>query len=140
MANPSGGRNENSPIGSAAFAVLAYALTQPAWAAETAAVVDAPADVVTTATGETVATSTAPSPTLLAQNTPAGPPTAPTMLAQAEDTGPENVIVSATRRETFLQDTPIAIAVANTEFLEKQHVTSLIDLASGSLPFLRIAT
>ena len=53
---------------------------------------------------------------------------------------PEQVLVTATRRETLLQDTPIAIAVVNAEELEKRHVQSLLYLASGAIPSLRIAT
>lgn len=52
----------------------------------------------------------------------------------------ETVVVSAEKRETDLQKTPIAIAVASSDFLEQRHVDSLIDLASGSLPSLRVAT
>ena len=52
----------------------------------------------------------------------------------------ETVVVSAEKRDTDLQKTPIAIAVANDDFLETRHVESLIDLASGSLPSLRVAT
>src|SRR6185312_16798321 len=44
----------------------------------------------------------------------------------------ETVVVSAEKRETDLQKTPIAIAVANDDFLQQRHVDSLIDLASGS--------
>jgi iron complex outermembrane receptor protein len=71
-------------------------------------------------------------------------PSAPIQAAQGmvvQDTGePEAVIVTATRRETFLQDTPISLAVIGTQQIENNHVQSLIDLASGTIPSLRIAT
>jgi iron complex outermembrane receptor protein len=77
---------------------------------------------------------------VVAQATPAAPASAPIVVAQAETSGPEQVIVSAFKRETLLQDTPIAIAVVSTEELEKRHIQSLIDLAGGAIPSLRIAT
>ena len=119
----------------AAFAALAYAVAQPAWAG------DAPAPVEVTP----------PNPALtigrhqaddqktivVAQATPAS---APTTVAQAATSAPEEVLVTAFKRETLLQETPIAIAVVNTEELEKRHVQSLLDLAGGAIPSLRIAT
>ncbi|MES2604491.1 MAG: TonB-dependent receptor [Pseudomonadota bacterium] len=50
------------------------------------------------------------------------------------------ITVSALKRETNLQETPISIAVMNNEELEKRHILSLRDLADGSLPSLRVAT
>ena len=50
------------------------------------------------------------------------------------------VVVTATRRETNLQDTPISISVLSGEGLEERHVQSLLDLSDGGLPSLRIAT
>src|SRR5260221_7155866 len=50
------------------------------------------------------------------------------------------IIVTATKRETNLQQTPIAINVANTQSLTDRHATSLLDLGDGSIPSLRIAT
>lgn len=61
--------------------------------------------------------------------------------AAATDSGESApIIVTATKRETDLQKTPIAIAVIGSADIEKQHVQSLIDLASGSVPSLRVAT
>src|SRR5512138_2634629 len=54
--------------------------------------------------------------------------------------GLEEIVVTATKRETNLQETPIAISVMNSEALEDRHVQSLLDLADGSVPSLRIAT
>jgi iron complex outermembrane receptor protein len=56
------------------------------------------------------------------------------------DTGLGDIVVTATKRETNLQDTPIAIAVVNAQALEDRHVQSLYDLADGAVPSLRIAT
>jgi iron complex outermembrane recepter protein len=50
------------------------------------------------------------------------------------------VIVTATKRETDLQKTPIAISVVGGESLEARHADSLIALQDGSVPSLRIAT
>ena len=60
--------------------------------------------------------------------------------AAAESGEGAPIIVTATKRETDLQKTPIAIAVIGSADLEKQHVQSLIDLASGTVPSLRVAT
>ena len=49
-------------------------------------------------------------------------------------------MVTATKRETNLQDTPIAIAVMSDEDLKKRQVQSLLDLADGGIPSLRVAT
>lgn len=51
-----------------------------------------------------------------------------------------DVIVTATKRETNLQDTPISISVVNAEDLTNGHVQSLMDLADGTVPGLRVAT
>ncbi len=52
----------------------------------------------------------------------------------------EEVVVTALKRETDLQATPIAISVLGTEGLADRHVQSLLDLADGSIPGLRVAT
>ena len=119
------------------MAVLACATAQPASADETAPI-DAAAifqqldDV-----------AVAPDKVVVAQPASAEIPAqggAPVQVAQATTDFPEQVVVSATRRETFLQDTPIAISAVSADELEKSHVVSLIDLASGQLPYLRVAT
>ncbi|MGH7020386.1 MAG: TonB-dependent receptor plug domain-containing protein, partial [Brevundimonas sp.] len=56
------------------------------------------------------------------------------------DTQLPDVVVTATKRATNLQKTPIAISVLNSEALEDRHVQSLMDLADGAVPGLRIAT
>jgi iron complex outermembrane receptor protein len=50
------------------------------------------------------------------------------------------IIVTATKRETNLQDTPISLAVVSDEDLKKRQVQSLLDLADGGVPSLRVAT
>ncbi|HEX8239611.1 MAG TPA: TonB-dependent receptor [Allosphingosinicella sp.] len=56
------------------------------------------------------------------------------------DEGLEEIVVTATKRETNLQRTPIAISVLGSEALAERHVQSLGDLADGSIPGLRVAT
>ncbi|HEX7782792.1 MAG TPA: TonB-dependent receptor [Sphingobium sp.] len=58
----------------------------------------------------------------------------------AGDAGLDEIVVTATKRETNLQQTPIAMAVLGTESLKDRHVQSLYDLADGAVPSLRIAT
>jgi iron complex outermembrane receptor protein len=58
----------------------------------------------------------------------------------SSDSGLGDIVVTATKRETNLQDTPIAMAVMSTQALEDRHVQSLYDLADGAIPSLRIAT
>ena len=52
----------------------------------------------------------------------------------------DQVIVTATKQETNLQKTPIAITVVNAKAIEDRHVQSILDLADGSVPGLRVAT
>jgi len=52
----------------------------------------------------------------------------------------EIVVVSAEKRETNLQKTPIAISVVSPTMMEDRHITSLIDLNDGTIPGLRVAT
>lgn len=67
-------------------------------------------------------------------------PPAPAGVSGPDVTSLQDVIVTATKRETNLQDTPIAISVMSSEALENRHVQSLMDLADGAVPGLRIAT
>jgi len=81
-----------------------------------------------------------------AQAAPDAPMTeepAPGVVAAADavsETQLPDVVVTATKRATNLQKTPIAISVMNSEALEDRHVQSLMDLADGAVPGLRIAT
>lgn len=61
-------------------------------------------------------------------------------VATGDSTGLTQIVVTATKRETNLQETPIAIAVMDNEEIKKRHVQSLLDLADGGIPSLRIAT
>lgn len=69
-----------------------------------------------------------------AQSTPAAKP----VKAQRETL--HEVVVTATKRATNLQKTPISISVVSSEQLRNRHVQSLLDLADGSVPSLRVAT
>jgi len=60
--------------------------------------------------------------------------------APPADQGLGEIVVTATKRETNLQKTPIAISVLGTEALKDRHVQSLLDLADGTVPSLRVAT
>lgn len=51
----------------------------------------------------------------------------------------EEIVVTAQKRETNLQDTPIAIAVLTGDDLDARRVVSLASLADGSVPSLRVA-
>ncbi|HEY0958185.1 MAG TPA: TonB-dependent receptor [Novosphingobium sp.] len=57
-----------------------------------------------------------------------------------DSTGLTDIVVTATKRETNLQSTPISINVLGTEDIKKRHVQSLYDLSDGAIPSLRIAT
>jgi len=57
-----------------------------------------------------------------------------------DTSGLTDIVVTATKRETNLQKTPIAISVLGADMVEKRHVQSLIDLADGGVPSLRVAT
>lgn len=63
--------------------------------------------------------------------------------APVEGDNPEglgDIVVTATKRETNLQETPIAIAVVDDQLIEDRHIQSLHDLADGGVPSLRVAT
>ena len=58
----------------------------------------------------------------------------------ADSEGMAAIVVTATKRETDLQETPISMAVVNTQALENRHVQSMYDFADGAVPSLRVAT
>jgi iron complex outermembrane receptor protein len=60
--------------------------------------------------------------------------------APAQDQALGEIIVTATKRETSLQQTPISISVVNAAAIEDRHIQSLYDMADGSVPSLRVAT
>jgi iron complex outermembrane receptor protein len=68
----------------------------------------------------------------------------PACAADAAGTAPgaplEEVIVTATKTETNVQKTAIAMSVVNAQAIADRHVQSLLDLADGAVPGLRIAT
>ncbi len=55
------------------------------------------------------------------------------------DEGIRDIVVTAERRETRLQKTPISISVVDNQGLLDRNIRSLADLADGSVPSLRIA-
>jgi len=76
---------------------------------------------------------------------PAFAQAAPAEVASAADAadpsgGLGDIVVTATKRETNLQQTPIAISVLSEKALQDRHVQSLLDLADGTIPGLRVAT
>ena len=62
--------------------------------------------------------------------------------AAAADKGTtlEEVVVTATKTETNLQKTPIAISVMTAAARVDRHAGSLISLQDGAIPSLRVAT
>lgn len=67
--------------------------------------------------------------------------TAESKSPQANDQGAlQEIVVTATKRQTNLQKTPIAISVIGADTITDRHVQSLLDLADGAVPSLRIAT
>lgn len=60
--------------------------------------------------------------------------------ALQDSDGLTEIVVTATKRETNLQDTPISMAVMGEEDMKKRQVQSLLDLADGGIPSLRVAT
>lgn len=50
------------------------------------------------------------------------------------------VVVTALKRETDLQDTPISLSVVDSAILEDKNIQSLLDFADGSVPGLRVST
>ena len=59
---------------------------------------------------------------------------------EAVDHGLTEIVVTATKRETNLQRTPISISVMGAEMIAERKVQSLLDLADGGVPSLRVAT
>ena len=78
-----------------------------------------------------------------AQDNPSGDSAKPVAAPaddQTKDQGVDEIVVTALKRETNLQQTPIAISVLSTVALTDRHVQSLFNLADGSVPSLRVAT
>lgn len=51
----------------------------------------------------------------------------------------QDIIVTAEKRETSLQDTPISIAVLSAEALEQRGIRGITDLVEGAVPSVRIS-
>src|SRR3982751_5262759 len=60
--------------------------------------------------------------------------------AQPDQHGLGDIVVTALRRETNLQRTPLSISVLGTQAMADRHVQALGDLADGAIPSLRVAT
>lgn len=60
--------------------------------------------------------------------------------ADASSGGLKEIVVTATKRETNLQKTPISMNVVTADVIKDRHVQSLLDLADGAVPSLRVAT
>ena len=114
-----GGARRRLLGGVAILAIPAMTIADPAFAAS---------DPVKPATGPAAAAPT-PADDKRADVTP-----------RADPQGLTDIVVTATRRETNLQKTPVAINVLTTVALQDRHVQSLYDLADGAVPSLRVAT
>ncbi|WP_174275369.1 TonB-dependent receptor [Sphingomonas bacterium] len=71
---------------------------------------------------------------------PVAAPAADAAAAPAEETTIQEIVVTATKRETNLQRTPISMSVVNEQVIKDRHIQSLYDLADGGVPSLRVAT
>jgi iron complex outermembrane receptor protein len=64
----------------------------------------------------------------------------PVDAADVGNGGLGEIVVTATKRETNLQKTPISISVVDSAMIKDRHVQSLFDLADGGVPSLRVTT
>lgn len=63
-----------------------------------------------------------------------------TTLTPGDDSnGLEDIVVTAEKRETNLQKTPISISVLGSQALADRHAQSLLDLQDGAVPSLRVS-
>ena len=60
--------------------------------------------------------------------------------SSASNEGLTEIVVTATKRETNLQRTPISISVMGADTIRERKVQSLLDLSDGGVPSLRVAT
>ena len=67
-------------------------------------------------------------------------PAKDTTAKASDNSGLTEIIVTATKRETNLQRTPISISVMGADTIQERKVQSLLDLADGGVPSLRVAT
>lgn len=59
--------------------------------------------------------------------------------APEDESGLSEIVVTATKRETNLQQTPISISVLGAQDLANRNVQSLLDLRDGAIPSLKVA-
>jgi len=59
-------------------------------------------------------------------------------VTRPEEDGLEEITITAQKRETSLQKTPVSVSVLNSEDLANRHVQSLQDLMGGAIPSLSI--
>ncbi|RYD58134.1 MAG: TonB-dependent receptor, partial [Sphingomonadales bacterium] len=71
----------------------------------------------------------------IAQDAPA---TAPETQEAESLQGSDEIVVTATKRETTLLDTPIAVSVTNAETIQRAQIRDLIDLQTV-VPSLRVS-
>ncbi|WP_439533676.1 TonB-dependent receptor [Polymorphobacter sp.] len=85
--------------------------------------------------------ATAAAPAFAIDDAPAAAEAAAESAAAEAATGAglDEIIVTAEKRETNLQRTPISISVASSQDLENRRIQSLADLADGAIPSLRVA-
>ena len=102
----------------------------------------APGSITAQSTEQTTQANPGVTPPAAQADGVARPQTGSTVVEKAppQDQGLGAIIVTATKRETNLQRTPIAISVANTQTLTDRHANSLLALGDGSIPSLRVAT
>ena len=62
------------------------------------------------------------------------------VASDSDSTALEQVVITATKRETNLQSTPIAVSVLSATAMADRHAESLISLMDGAIPSLRVAT
>jgi iron complex outermembrane receptor protein len=79
-----------------------------------------------------------PAPAATPQDAAAAPAAPSDQTANPD--GLADIVVTATKRATNLQKTPISISVLDSQALTERHVLSLFNLADGSVPSLRVAT
>ena len=119
--------------GCGAIAAMALPATVYAQATQPVETGATPADATTAGT-------TAGTPSDAAMSGPTGATPSSATTTAADDTGLGDIVVTATKRETNLQRTPIAINVVSTQAIADRHIQSLYDLADGAVPSLRVAT
>ena len=86
--------------------------------------------------GATTAMAAQATPPASSDEAPPAPPEAPAPAHVAVTSGNE-IIVTATKRETSLQNVPVAVSVTTASTIERAHIRDIKDLASV-VPSLRV--